>query len=160
LTDRILTQDELKSKLRYNPETGVFRKVNVNKIVGSLNHHGYMHISINKKVYQLHRLAWLYVYGEIPAEQIDHINGIRNDNRICNLRKANRHENCRNSGLRRDNNSGYKGVGWHKGCNKWQARCVIDGKRKHIGMYDSAELAAAAYQEYAKKSYGEFHRAT
>ena len=158
MTTRILTQEELKEQLHYNPETGIFTWCKSWKVAGSINGHGYLQIKIGKNNYQLHRLAWIFMTGINSPMQIDHINNNRSDNRWCNLREATHNQNCQNSSLRYDNTSGYKGVGWHKGCKKWQARCFINGKRKHLGLFESAELAFIAYKENAIKSYGEFYK--
>jgi len=96
----MITQDKLKEILDYNQHTGLFtwKKIkkysnrSVGDIAGSLSL-GYVVIGIDKKIYKAHRLAWLYVYGEFPKEQLDHINGNKEDNRICNLREANQSQN-------------------------------------------------------------------
>ena len=92
----MITQEELKELLDYNPETGLFTWNVYNNIknkttAGTFND-GYIQIKIKQKIYQAHRLAWLYVYGEWPKGQIDHINGIRDDNRIENLRDVTNRE--------------------------------------------------------------------
>lgn len=155
-----MTQSELKSLLHYDQETGIFcwlksngnRKAN--KIAGTLTSYGYIAIKINKKVYKAHQLAWLYMYGEFPTEMIDHINRIRNDNRIVNLRLATNQQNQFNSNIRKDNTSGIKGVSWNKKANKWMASIRIDKKKTYIGTYDNLEIAKMcldiARQKYHK----------
>ena len=100
-----LTAERLREVLAYDPDTGVFTwkartspfsRVNVGDVAGNLRRDGYIEICVDGRKHQSHRLAWLYVYGEWPADQIDHINGIRTDNRIANLREANNAENHHN----------------------------------------------------------------
>lgn len=160
-----MTQEELKDLLDYDPETGIFRwKVyrnqyaKVGDIAGNLRPDSYRQIKINGKFYLEHRLAWFYIYGEWPENQIDHINGMKTDNRIKNLREADRFDNTRNVKRRKDNSSGYKGVSLSNG--KWMARIwsIIDNKRKrcYLGYFNSPEEAYAAYCKAAKELHGEF----
>lgn len=99
----MLTQDRLKELMRYDEETGILtRRVSTSSnaragdIAGSKDKDGYLVIRIDKKLYRAHRLAFLYVYGRFPEEFTDHINGIRDDNRISNLREVTRQENMQN----------------------------------------------------------------
>ena len=100
-----LTQDELKALVSYDPETGVFvrhvypvnTKHRMGMQIGGADSYGYLRAKINRRIYKLHHLAWLYVYGEWPSSEIDHINRIKTDNRISNLRLATRSEQVRNS---------------------------------------------------------------
>jgi hypothetical protein len=87
---------------------------------------------------------------------IDHINGIRDDNRWINLRTATRQENCYNRGKQLNNKSGYKGVSWNNSRSKWVAQIVINGKKKHLGLFIAKEQAYYSYCEAAKKFHGEF----
>jgi len=96
------------------------------------------------------------VHGRWPAKYLDHINGIRNDNRLCNLREATQTENTRNQGKQKTNTSGLKGAGWHKGQKKWVAKIRIGTTDKWLGTFSSKEEAHAAYCEAAKKYHGEF----
>lgn len=109
----MITQSELKKIFLYEKESGIFTRKRLNKITGSKNNCGYLNININNKTYYAHRLAWLYVYGEFP-KHIDHINHIRTDNRIANLRNVEHKENRRNSSLISTNKSGVNGVFWDK----------------------------------------------
>lgn len=147
----ILTQARLKSLLHYDPETGVFTwrvkcgtRGRIGAIAGYLHPRGYTRIHMNKTTFDAHRLAWLYVYGEWASEEIDHINRVRSDNRIVNLRKVSRSANIQNSSIRRDNTSGAKGVCWHKAANKWCARISINRKRLPLGVYDDLSDAIEA----------------
>lgn len=142
---------EVKEMLDYSPDTGVFvwiktmsRRVGSGDVAGCINHDGYVVIGANGKSYKAHRLAWLYVYGFNPTGVIDHINRIKNDNRIINLRDINVGENCKNRGVRSDNKSGIPGVWWNKKREKWECYKTIEGKRKHIGYFPLKEQAIIA----------------
>ena len=122
----------IRDTLDYNPETGVLswkerkdRKVNWNhrwtgKTAGHVHEvTGHIIIQIKgRSAYGAHRLAWVHYYGEWPKDQIDHIDGNRQNNRISNLRCATNSENNRNRGPQSNNLSGYKGVSWHEGTKK------------------------------------------
>lgn len=159
----MITQDDVKLNLHYDENTGIFTRIKSNhhsvKIgeVAGTDNRGYVMISINHKKYSGHRLAWLYVYGELP-EYIDHINGNRSDNRLCNLRPANKLTNNYNSKLRKDNVSGVKGVTWSIQLKKWAARISINGYRKFLGYFDDLEFAELVTSEARLKYHGEFAR--
>lgn len=151
-----LTRDRLKELMHYDQETGVFtRLVTTNNrgakagdTAGSKSKNGYLFVSIGYKKYLLHRLAWLYVHGCWPEKDIDHINGIRTDNRIANLRDVSRSENLQNTrGPRANSSSGLLGVSFDKGRNKWTSQIMLDGKHIHLGRFDDKEKA---HQEYLK----------
>ena len=145
--------------LNYNPETGVFTwLINTSRIVkgtcaGSVNQ-GYVRIKIQRKTYAAHRLAWFMTYGHWPKHELDHVNNIRSDNRLCNLREADRSENSRNC-VSRGNVCGYKGV-FVKPNGRYQARIVVKGVKYHLGHYDTAEEAHDAYVRAALKLHGNF----
>ena len=145
----MITQEHLKEILEYNIETGVLNwkeKRNSRALKGSraggLHPNGSIVIGINGKYYLAHRLAWLYVYGEFPKKNIDHINHNRTDNRIKNLRDVNNTENLRNCGLSCKNTSGYSGVSYSKTRRKWIASVKYNQKSIYIGGYDTPEEAA------------------
>lgn len=148
-----LTQDELKDFLSYDAETGVFTRkkyrshlAKVGDVAGWADTKGYIRIEINHKPYAAHRLAWLYVYGRFPSEQIDHINGNPSDNRIANLRAASNSENQQNVGPKRNNKSGVVGVHWYTPRGVWRAAIKINGKYKSLGYFRSVAEAATARQ--------------
>ena len=138
-----LTQSELKELLFYNQETGVFtwrvtrHSVKAGDIAGSNKNNGYRQISVNKNRHYAHRLAWFYVNGVWPADQIDHINRVKDDNKIDNLRMADSYLNNQNRGISKNNTSGVKGVCWIASLNKWHSRIKYNGTRMHIGYYNN-----------------------
>jgi|694.fasta_scaffold07589_25 hypothetical protein len=146
----MLTQAQLKELLHYDTETGLFtwltskrNSVKAGSIAGCKKENGYILIKIHNKRYKAHRLAFLYVYGRFPEKQIDHINRIRSDNRICNLREATNQQNLWNQSIRKDNTSGYIGVSMFR--KKYVAQITVDSKLIHIGTFATAEKAGQAY---------------
>lgn len=162
----MITQKELKERLHYDPDTGIFTyitspapRVMVGDSAGCINGNGYKVITINYVLHFAHRLAWLYVHGCLPLDGIDHRNGIRRDNRMCNLRLATTSENAMNQGTNSSNTSGFKGVHRNKRLKKWQAMGTLGGKSCYIGLFKTAEEASVAYQAFAKQHHGEFYSA-
>ncbi|HBC9089292.1 TPA: HNH endonuclease [Citrobacter koseri] len=158
-----LTQQALREYLVYEPHSGIFtwiKKTNIRIIVGdhagSIDRYGYIRIKLFGGAYKAHRLAWFYMTGKWPQKGIDHVNGIKHDNSWVNLREANQMENMRNTGPHKRNTSGYKGVTYHKGADKWSARIRYGGKRHHLGIFSTPEEAAKAYELAAKQNHGEF----
>jgi hypothetical protein len=168
----MITAEQLRGLVDYDPNTGVFvwkHRIELDRhvrawntryagnITGSVNNVGYVQVNIGNHNYKAHRLAWLHVHGEWPKSQIDHINRVRTDNRIENLRLATPTENLWNSGVRLDNKSGAKGIDWHKGARKWRARITInDGTRINLGLFEVLSEASAAYDAYAIAHQGAF----
>lgn len=146
-----LTQARLQELLVYNPETGTFvwkvaiTNVQVGVIAGSLNYRGYCRIKVDGERYYAHRLAWFYTHGRWPAQCLDHINGIRDDNRLVNLREATDAENKQNQRKARSDNTSSGSLGVSRCNDKWRARIKIDGKLRHLGLFASIEEAHAAY---------------
>ena len=154
-----LTAEYLRSILDYDPETGIFtRKVStssrakVGDIAGSLDGDGYLCISLQRRLYKAHRLAWLHTYGVWPKDQIDHINRIGTDNRISNLREATNKQNSQNRSKSSNNTSGHPGVGWYKPTSKWVAQIKHNQKLIHLGYFTNIEDAVAA-RKAAEKLY-------
>lgn len=135
-----ITQDRLKSLLTYDPGTGVFMRNG--KRAGYSHHSGYRYVGIAGEKIIEHRLAWFYVYGVWPTADLDHINRDRSDNRIINLREANRAANCQNQPIRRSNKSGITGVYYHKVSGKWAASISVNKRQIHLGVYGTAQEAA------------------
>lgn len=161
----MLTQERLMQKVHYDPISGIFTwkkgrgPVKGGSVAGRPHFQGYVRISIDYKDYLAHRLAWLYVHGEWPSDEIDHANGNKTDNRIENLRQATRAENCRNVKVHKRNRLGIKGVSERDDCVKrFSSQIRIDGKVRQLGRYETAEEAKAAYDEAALKHYGEFFK--
>ena len=149
----LITQERLKSLLTYDPDTGEFRW-RVNRTGGvkagdqakAKDCHGYGRIKLDGRVYKAHRVAWMYVYGEWPPAHIDHINRVRDDNRIANLRAVSHAENNQNRSADKRNTSGYTGVYFNKPSRKWQASISVNGKLRSLGYFDTKEDAAFARQ--------------
>jgi hypothetical protein len=158
---------KLTEKISYNKDTGIFTRAKackgskLGKILGSKNKNGYLTLSFNSKLYYAHRLAWFYVYKEFPKGMIDHINGLKSDNRIENLRDVSSFENLQNSKLHKDNKSGYKGIWFHKKNKVWRAQIFVKGKKIPLGSHKTAEDAGKAYIEASKiyQTHGIFNNA-
>lgn len=159
----MVTVSRVKAVLIYDPDTGIFRWIDAilhrkHPVAGSLDTKGYRRIEIDNKIYKAHRLAWLYVTGSWPAAEIDHKNGLRDDNRFCNLREATRAENNANASRLRTNRSGYKGVTAAYGGKRWTAKIWSNGSSKVLGVFDTKEGAHLAYCAAAKALRGAFAR--
>ena len=133
--------------LRHFPDERAMKiwntKYSGKKCVGSKKYNGYVYFTFFNKSLSSHRLAWFIHNGHCDENlEIDHINGIRNDNRIENLRMATPSNNQHNKKIQKNNTSGYKNVVWNKQCKKWQVIINVNKKGKHIGLYDSIEDAA------------------
>ncbi len=141
------TLAEFKRYVSYDPETGEFVRVDGSRAGckhTDLSGKTYLRIMINGKRYRSHRLAWLFITGEMPENQIDHINGDGTDNRACNLRAVTQLENSKNQRLARNNTTGLSGVTWHSQVSKWLVRIGDNNKRKYLGLYETLLDAAAA----------------
>lgn len=126
------------------------------KPAGAVSSHGYRVFGIKGRQFRLHRVVWLYHYGKWPKGHIDHIDGNKLNNNIDNLREASIKQNSYNQGKRKNNTSGYKGVTWHKGHQKWYASIKINGNSKYLGSFSCPKEAHDAYCEAAKIYHGEF----
>jgi hypothetical protein len=137
-----LTQKRLLELLRYDQETGVFfwresrGSIKCGAVAASTNSLGYVQIQIDSKNYLGHRLAWLYVYGSWPQHTLDHINGHRSDNRICNLRDVSHQLNLQNVRAPKNSKTGLIGVS--RSGNRWRAYIFVDGKQRHLGCKATA----------------------
>lgn len=157
----MLTLERLKEALRYHPETGDFiwvnppsKRVAIGSVAGSKHAKGYITVSLDRRFYRAHRLAWFYMTGRWPNAQIDHINGIRDDNRWCNLRDVSAETNQRNrTGVNRNNKIGLPGVSWAKR-GGWFARIWVDGGSKFLGYYPTPEDAHKAYLVAKRELHG------
>lgn len=151
----MLTQDYLKSILNFDSSSGIFYwkvkrpNVNIGDIANNIGKNGYVRISINNKRYYAHRLAWLYIYGKFPTKHIDHINRIKTDNRIFNLREVTQLENVQNASIRKNKNAQFRGIAFYKKTNKYRARIRHNGKEIYLGYFLTEEEAYKAYQQAA-----------
>ena len=157
MAEKILSADYLRSVLNYNPLTGVFTRlvstnsrVKVGDVAGCDNGKGYMVFSVLGRLYQAHRIAWLYMHGQWPDGNIDHIDGNPSNNAIANLRDVSQSVNMQNQRLAMSHNtSGYLGVS--RNGKRWQAEIQSDGKRRPLGTHDTPVEAHAAYLEAKRR---------
>lgn len=161
-----LSVERLREALDYDPETGVFTRKRTSNInpraqegmkAGARCSNGYLCVRVDTTRYLSHRLAWFYVYGHWPKE-LDHVNGVKDDNRIANLRKATRSQNMANGPRQRNNTSGAKGVCFDRTNAKWMAYVYMNGKMRNLGRFDSLEAAKAARLSAHRKAHGDFAR--
>ncbi len=159
-----LTHERLKELLEYNSDTGAFtwikrpvvtaRRVSPGDAAGVINATGYVYISIDKEKWRAHRLAWFYVHGVAPLRHIDHINGIRSDNRISNLREATVSANQQNLRIAQKNSrTGKLGVAVNG--QGYCARIMVKGKQLYLGQFSTSDDAHEAYLK-AKREMHEF----
>jgi hypothetical protein len=157
-----LTHARLKSLVHYDPETGIFTaiktrgRVLAGKPIGVRMGRGYLSHEIGGRTYLLHRLAWLYMTGEWPPEQVDHRDENKAHNAWINLRAATNAQNQRNIRASKANTSGHRGVCWHGRIKKWQARIRVDYKLIHLGYFESIEDAVAARRAAEARHFGDF----
>lgn len=149
----MITQDELKKHLFYDKETGIFtwkksyRNQHTNKVAGGYDKDGYVVIKINRRPYRAHNLAWLYVYGSFPAIVLDHIDMVKDNNRIDNLREVTHAENSQHrvNALQSNKSCGLLGVSMCKRIKKYRARIMTNGSRILLGYFDCPKEAHNAY---------------
>jgi len=158
-----LTQDRLKELLEYNPGTGIFiRKKTVSSngrlgmVAGYGHPSGYIFIKFDKKAYPAHRLAFLFMTGHFPCNEVDHKNNNKKDNSWSNLRECSRSQNQAHNPKQRNNTSGFKGVSWEKSANKWRTQITFNGKRIHLGLFIDKLEAAKTYNRKSIELFGEF----
>lgn len=170
----MINQSELKTLLHYNPYTGIFTwntrsrsyfitdstwKMWNTRFAGTIagttrvNIKSYKIIQVKRQRYYIHRLAFLFMTGEFPTQQVDHINGDGTDNRWCNIRSVTSRENSKNSRLRSDNTSGCVGVSWFKSRNKWCVRIKHRGVYLSCGYFNNKEDAIRV-RKLAEIEYG------
>lgn len=146
-----LSQSRLKELLDYDAETGVFTRragvgVRCSGVINNKRADGYMVCWVDGKTYYLHRLAVLWMTGVWPSEEVDHKNGVRDDNRWVNLREIGGHENTHNNGgPKKHNKSGFVGVHWHKSKGRWRAQIGLNGRTIDLGHFSNPETAYDAY---------------
>lgn len=160
---RLMTQERLKEVLSYNPENGVFkwRKSRPGCVAGreaGTIAYGYRQIEVDYKLFRASRLVWLYQTGGWPENLVDHINGIRDDDRWCNLRAATYQENARNRAPCNRNTTGKVGVHPIKSNGKWGAEIGLDGSSIRLGSFECIDDAIAARCKAEKHLFGEFSK--
>lgn len=164
-SSRSVGHDELLKTLKYHPRLGVFtwlvnrKQKKAGDIAGCVHPQGYIVITLGSRQYQAHRLAWFYMKGWWPDPEVDHRDGVRNNNRWENLREANRSQNTCNTALSSKNKVGLKGVRKKK-WGRYTACIWLKGKSVHLGSFDTPQEAHAAYMAEARKHFGEFARAS
>lgn len=159
-----LTQAQLKSQLVYDPGTGLFvwlvskKGTTIGAVAGDFSGR-YVRLKLFQKSYPSHCLAWLWMTGAWPKDEIDHWDTDKHNNRWSNLREATRVQNSYNRSVDCDKvYTSLKGVTFAKGRRKWQANIRVNGKLKHIGYFSTAEAAHAAYAEKAHELFGVYAR--
>ena len=148
----------------YDKNTGIIKwrisrkgHVKAGQIAGTFHNKGYIQVRLNGQMYLAHRIAMIMSgYNLGLKDQVDHINGNKSDNRLNNLRLATHAENCQNVPKRKDNRSGFKGVGFDKKAQKWRARIRIKNVQTWLGYFNTPEEAHAAYCAKAKELHGDF----
>ena len=158
----MLTQQQLKEYLEYRDGhlwwiKKSARCIKIGQQFGSYHDKGYRQGWFKGKMYKEHRLIWLIVYGRLPDKDLDHINGVKDDNRIGNLREATKSENLYNKkGI--GGSSKYKGVSFNKQLQKYVAYASLNKKRYHLGTFECEIAAAKAYDEFANRNFGNYKR--
>lgn len=157
-----ITQERVKQVFSYDEKTGdLFWRVNksscvrVGRKAGSVNARGHVNVHLDGIMCAAHQLVYLMFHGHVPKE-IDHINRVKTDNRIENLRECTSTGNKGNIGLLSNNKSGFRGVSFNNRSQMWHAQIKIKGKQTYLGRYDDPKEAALVYNEAAKKHFGEF----
>jgi hypothetical protein len=160
----MITQTQLKNAFEYRPDTGLLlwrhdrAKVRAGQRAGWLGRDGYRYVWLDYVTRKEHRFIWLLMTGQMPPKDIDHINGVKSDNRWCNLRAATRSQNRANMGIQGNNTSGHRGVYWSSARGKWVAMIGFKGRRRTLGRFEDLESAATLYESTAKELFGAFYK--
>jgi hypothetical protein len=155
----MITKEQLHTMFEYKDGT-LYRKISFGRTkagdkVGFVNDKGYLSVNINSKNLLVHRLIWMMHFDEMPS-LLDHIDGNRQNNKIDNLRIANRFQNAHNKNMNKNNTSGVKGVCWHKHTKKWNAQIWHNKKHYHLGLYESLQKAKEVVMNARNMFHGEF----
>lgn len=158
---KTLTAKRLRELITYEPETGHFVRRSGATAHRRSNQRRYIFVQLDGHAHYAHRLAFLYMTGEWPSAEVDHIDGDPHNNCWSNLRNATRHQNARNMRMPKTNSLGFKRVHFYSRSklNPYQAVIRIDGKWKSLGFFATPETAHAVYVLAAKFHFGEFARA-
>jgi len=150
-----LTVEFVRAVLHYDQATGAFTRRSTGKRCETRHAQGYRTVSVAANKHLAHRLAWFYVTGSWPADQIDHINRCRKDNSFANLRECSNQQNCWNMN-RSVGKSGVRGVHWDCKRRKWVATIRVAGKTAYLGQFDDKQIAATAYRSAEAQHRGNF----
>lgn len=169
--------DYLHQCFTYNPESGVltwkvrprdhfasewswtvFNKTWAGNETGTPSKHGYLKVCLNGKTLLAHHIVWCLCTGDWSTTELDHIDGVPQNNRIENLRQATDSQQAINRGKPKNNTSGFKGVYWHQPANRWYAQITKEGKTKHLGFFDNPEQAHLVRLVAAEQIHGEYAR--
>lgn len=170
--DRLISQELLRGLFDYDPDTGVlthkvregansksFNTQLAGRPAGTCQNSGYTQVSIKtkegRKLYLAHRVIFMLVYGYVPDE-VDHVNRVRTDNRLTNLREATHSQNQANKPTTRTAKSGLRGLWYVEGRDLWRVQCNRKGKTKTVGYFKTKKEAAEVYNSFAVAEFGEF----
>lgn len=160
-----ISADKARELFSYDPATGTVTRrtsrtsgggfyFNAGDLAGSLTSKGYWQVTVDRRSYGWHQLAWLITHGSWPVGQIDHINGDRLDNRITNLREVTAAMNAQNIHYARiDSKTGVLGVSWKSNCKKYVAQIQVNGRVLYLGLFDNTDAAHAAYLRVKRESH-------
>lgn len=158
----MITQEVLKDISQYDEHSGLFtwkikptNSVNIGDIAGTIDSDGYILIGFDNVSYKAHRLVFLWVWGNIP-EYVDHIDGVRSNNRWCNLRSTTKGGNSRNQKISIRNTSGIKGVNWKSSAGKWRAYVAVNGVQQHLGYFEDKYEAEKVVKKKREELHGEY----
>ncbi len=154
-----MDQKTARKLFSYDPDTGLLvrrercgRRSKIGEVVGHPDTCGYLQTSVNNKLYRVHRLIWMWVYGAWPVGEVDHVDRDNTNNRITNLREVTTQTNLYNKSTYKNNWSGTPGVNWYAPSCKWVATISAGGKRVHLGYFRDKDEAAKVYWQ-AKQKY-------
>ena len=152
-----LTQEYLVTSFRYDGVGQLVwrntkRKDLIGKVAGTIDGRGYIQVKIKQKHYGLHRLIFMYHNGYLP-ELVDHRDQNKNNNRIFNLRDADKSINGLNRGLQSNNKSGHKGIHWHKQANRWQVQFKLRNKPHYLGLFKELNEAKKVAQKFIEENH-------
>ena len=157
----MITFDELTEVLEFDPLVNSFRwkvslniKIKIGDIAGCLIPNGYRGIRFNGKDYKEHRLVWLYHHSVWP-KRLDHINRVKDDNRIENLREVTHQQNMFNTSAYKNNKLGVKNICVSKSF-RYQVGFTLNGKVVYLGTFDTIEEAIEKRDIWSKENHGEF----